>query len=75
MNNLGCEAPRAEEVETDSEGDEEGDEVELRRARRRQITPGQRFRLRLMDVLFDVHTQLYHGVTRSTIMQCYYGVL
>lgn len=42
-----------EAVETDSDGQEEGDDAELRRARRRLTTSGQHFRYKVMDDLFD----------------------
>lgn len=59
----GHEDPRPELVETDSDGTEEGDAAELRRARRHYTSPGQRFRLQLMDALFDSE---YTAATRRS---------
>ena len=50
---LGSEDPREEAMETDSDGAEVGQDAELRRAHRRHTSPGQRFRVQLMDRLFD----------------------
>jgi len=44
---------RDDGVETDSDGDDESEEAELRRARRRHTSDGQRFRRHVMDSLFD----------------------
>jgi len=44
---------REEPLETESDGEETGAGADLRRARRRHTSPGQRFRQKLMDALFD----------------------
>ncbi|KAJ7487738.1 hypothetical protein B0H11DRAFT_1720976, partial [Mycena galericulata] len=50
---------RPELTESESDGEEVGPEADLRRARRRHTTEGQRFRQKIMDALFDSpHTNL-----------------